>query len=81
MQGLGRRYGAGFNRRHGRSGALFDGRFRAAVVEPGEWTLAALRLVDLSGESQAALPASSAGHRLGLRRDLCRRGLRPRPGR
>ena len=35
MQALGRRYVAAFNRRHGRSGTLWDGRFRAGVVQPG----------------------------------------------
>src|SRR5687768_14980155 len=34
MQAIGRRYVASFNRRHGRSGALWDGRFRGTVVEP-----------------------------------------------
>lgn len=46
MQALGRRFVAAYNRRHRRSGTLWDGRFRAAVVEPGEWSLAALRRVD-----------------------------------
>ena len=35
MQALGRRYGAAFNRRHGRRGTLWAGRFRTAVVQPG----------------------------------------------
>jgi hypothetical protein len=41
MQGLGRRYGAAFNRRHGRRGTLWAGRFRTAVVQAGPhvcWT-------------------------------------------
>lgn len=54
MQALGRRYGAAFNRRHGRSGTLWDGRFRAAVIEPGPATLLALRLIDSAG----ALPGA-----------------------
>src|SRR5437764_337892 len=33
MQSVGRRYTAGFNRRHGRSGTLWDGRFRATVID------------------------------------------------
>jgi len=63
MQALGRRYVGAYNSRHGRSGTLWDGRFRCAVVEPGAWLLAALRLVD----GQAGL--SSAAHRTGGARD------------
>jgi putative transposase len=64
MQAVGRRYVAAFNRRHGRSGTLWDGRFRGTVVEPGETLLEVLRLID-------GLPAarSSAAHRLGERHD------------
>lgn len=75
MQAVGRRYGAAFNRRHGRSGTLWEGRFRAGVVQAGTYLLQCMLLID-------ALPArhglvvspqasrwSSAPHRLGLRRD------------
>lgn len=67
MQALGRRYVQGFNRRHQRSGALWAGRFRAAVVEPGPWLLAALAQVDRLGVASAAW--SSAPHHLGQRHD------------
>ncbi|MCM5678583.1 transposase [Schlegelella sp. S2-27] len=33
MQSLGRRYVAWYNRRHGRTGALWEGRFRAGLIE------------------------------------------------
>ena len=46
MQGLGRRYGAAFNRRHGRRGTLWAGRFRASVVQPGPCLLDAMLFVD-----------------------------------
>lgn len=79
MQSLGRRYAALFNRRHQRSGALWDSRFRSAVLEPGGFTLLALRHVDTllpivadtNPVAGAALsPArSSASQRLGGRRD------------
>ena len=46
MQSVGRRYAASFNRRHVRSGSLWDGRFRAALIEPGEAVLSALRHVE-----------------------------------
>ena len=66
MQALGRRYVSTHNRRHGRSGTLWDGRFRCAVVEPGAAVLEVLRLVD--GLATDGAP-SSAAHRSGGRRD------------
>jgi len=68
VQAVGRRYVAAFNRRHARSGTIWEGRFRAGVVQPGRPTLQSLLLID-------ALPSprtgrwSSAPHRLGLCRD------------
>lgn len=61
MQAVNRRYVSGFNRRHGRSGTLWDGRFRAAVVEPGPLRLQALALID----SAAATGHTTASTRLG----------------
>lgn len=62
VQALGRRYVSAYNRRHRRSGTLWDGRFRCAVVEPGVMRLAALRWID--GQStESAL--TSAAQRLG----------------
>jgi putative transposase len=75
MQALGRRYVAGFNRRHGRSGTLWEGRFRAGVVQEGAPTLQAMLLVDGLPARQGQAPSpqasrwSSAPHRLGLCRD------------
>ncbi len=75
MQSLGRRYGAAFNRRHGRSGTLWEGRFRAGVVQAGAFTLQCLRAVDSlavrHGQSESVRTShwTSAAHRLGLRRD------------
>lgn len=65
VQSVNRRFVAAFNRRHGRSGTLWDGRFRAAVVEPGPLRLQALVLVD----GAAAAEHTTAGHRLGGPRD------------
>jgi putative transposase len=66
VQALGRRYVSAYNRRHGRSGTLWDGRFRCAVVEPGAPRLAALRWID----GQSAEPGlTSASLRLGAPRD------------
>jgi putative transposase len=69
VQSLGRRYVAAFNRRHGRRGSLWDGRFRATVVEPGAWTLDATLHVE--GLALSAPPGArcSAPHHLGRRRD------------
>jgi putative transposase len=66
MQALGRRYVAAHNRRHGRSGTLWDGRFRCGVVEPGAMRLQALCLIDAAA---AEAGFTSAPHRLGGRRD------------
>ena len=71
MQGLGRRYGAAFNRRHGRRGSLWAGRFRTAVVQAGPLQLEAMLFVDQQAPAaaNAGLPWSSLGHHLGQRRD------------
>ena len=72
MQGLGRRYGAGFNRRHRRQGTLWAGRFRATVVQPGALLLDAMLFIDhhpvRTGQVAAAPDHawSSARHHLGL---------------
>ena len=75
MQALGRRYGAAFNRRHGRSGTLWAGRFRAAVVQDGAAARQSLLLIDSLAVRFGQAPSvqanrwSSAPHRLGLQRD------------
>ena len=75
MQGLGRRYGAAFNRRHGRHGALWDGRYRATVVQPGAPLLEVMLFIEQHPvrTEQASAAAdhvwSSARHHLGLLRD------------
>jgi putative transposase len=75
MQSLGRRYVAAYNRRHQRSGTLWDGRFRAAPLEAAGYLLACMRYIELNplrhGLVQAPqdYPWSSAAHHLGLLRD------------
>lgn len=72
MQRIGRRYTAEFNRRHGRSGTLWAGRFRATVVEPEFALLAAMCHVEsdaaMAGDAGAAdgERVSSVAHHLGL---------------
>jgi len=70
MQSVGRRYTAGFNQRHGRSGTLWDGRFRATVVDAPVYLLSCMRFVevdapDLDAEWSAETVSSSAPHHLG----------------
>jgi putative transposase len=76
VQGLGRRHVAQFNRRHGRSGTLWAGRFRAAVLQPGERVLQALQFIDQHAWRHGLVAQaeddlwSSARHHLGRQRDL-----------
>ncbi len=67
MQALGRRYVQAFNRRHARQGAFLAGRYRATVVEDGEWLLASMLQVDILAD-EAGRPGSAA-HHAGQRRD------------
>ncbi|MBV8123598.1 MAG: transposase [Paucibacter sp.] len=75
MQSLGRRFAAVFNRRHQRSGGLWDGRYRAAPLEAGPHLLQLMRFIDLLPVSLGLnlraqdYPWSSAAHHLGARRD------------
>jgi len=75
MQSLGRRYVAAFNRRHGRSGTLWEGRFRAGLVDATTLGLDAVVHVETlpvrEGLTGAAgdWPWSSAAHHLGRHRD------------
>jgi len=75
MQAIGRRYGNSFNRRHAHVGSLWEGRFRATVVEPERHLLTCMRYVErpCPGESDGAgserSPWSSASHHFGERSD------------
>jgi len=46
MQAVGRRYARHFNRVAGRTGTLWEGRFRSAVIEPDAWLLPAMLYVE-----------------------------------
>ncbi len=74
VQAIGRRYVSRFNRRHARSGGLWEGRFRATVVEPEQHLLSCMLFVE-GGARSAPLerdqnPWSSALHHLGARLDV-----------
>lgn len=65
MQDIGRRYVSAYNLRHGRSGPLWDGRFRCAVVEPGVAMLDVLCLIDGHDATATEAPRTTAGQRMG----------------
>lgn len=75
MQALGRRYVAAYNRRHGRQGGLWVGRFRATVLDPAQFLLPAMVFVEQHGvragrvQREEDEPWSSARHHLGLGAD------------
>jgi putative transposase len=46
LQAVGRRYVRAYHARHGGRGALFEGRYRAAIVEPDALFLSALQFVE-----------------------------------
>jgi putative transposase len=77
MQGLGRAYVRYFNDSQGRSGTLWEGRYRAAVLQPERYLLPCMAYIDLN-PVRAGLVAhaqdyawSSHGHYAGLRVDKC----------
>lgn len=73
MQSVGRRYVRAFNLRHGRSGTLWDGRFRSGIIEPGLLVQAMIHIEGLACPNGAAGGEagswSSAPHHIGRRRD------------
>jgi putative transposase len=75
MQSLGRTYAQYFNRRHGRTGTLWEGRYRSTVLEASTYLLPCMVLLDLNPvrAGRVRAPAdyrwSSAAHWLGVRHD------------
>lgn len=73
MQALGRRYVQFFNRRHQRSGTLWEGRYRAAPIQSERHLLACMAYLDLNPvraglvARPADYPWSSHAHYVGLR--------------
>jgi putative transposase len=75
MQKVGRLYVPWFNNKYGRSGTLFQGRFRTSVIDPDAYFLACIRYIELNPlRSQLAFepldyPWSSYAHHAGVRPD------------
>ena len=75
MQAVGRSYVRYFNDRHGRSGTLWEGRYRSTLIETERYLPACMAYIDLNpvraGMVGEALdwPWSSHAHYLGLRSD------------
>lgn len=75
MQALGRRYVAGFNRRHQRQGGLWAGRYRATIIDPTRYLFSCMVFIELHAQrTHAAHRAedyhwSSIAHHLGRRTD------------
>lgn len=62
MQAVGRRYVAHFNRRYGRRGTLWEGRYRATVIEAQRYFMLCSRLVEL-GPLRARLVSAIENYR------------------
>lgn len=75
MQDIGRAYVRWFNKRHSRSGTLFEGRFRSCVVQSDQYLLACTRYIELNPvraklvDFPGAFRWSSYRHNVGLQPD------------
>ena len=82
MQAVGRRYVRYFNDRHGRTGTLWEGRYRSTLIQSDRYLLACMAYIDLNPVRAGMVmeardfPWSSHGHYAGLRQD---RFLTPHP--
>ena len=82
MQAVGRRYVRHFNDRHGRTGTLWEGRYRSTVIETERYLLACMVYIDLNPVRAGLVgqardyPWSSHGHYIGQRSD---RRITPHP--
>jgi putative transposase len=75
MQSLGRRYVRVFNNLHGRTGALWEGRYKATVIESERYLIACMAYIELNPvragmvTHPADYPWSSYTHQVGIRHD------------
>lgn len=75
MQAVGRRYVRYFNDRHGRTGTLWEGRYKSTLIQTDRYLLACMAYIDLNpvragiaGEARD-YPWSSHAHYAGIRHD------------
>jgi putative transposase len=75
MQGVGRRYVRNFNMRHGRTGTLWEGRYRSTLIQAERYLVACMVYIDLNPVRAGLLadpadyPWSSFAHSVGRRVD------------
>ena len=75
MQAVGRSYVRYFNDRHGRSGTLWEGRYRSTLIQTDRYLLTCMAYIDLNPVRAGLVsdardfPWSSHGHYAGLRHD------------
>ena len=75
MQAVGRRYVRLFNDTHGRSGTLWEGRYRSTLIESERYLLTCMAYIDLNPVRAGLVnqardyPWSSHGHHIGLQQD------------
>jgi putative transposase len=73
MQAVGRRYVRYFNDKQGRSGTLWEGRYRSTLIDTDRYLLACMAYIDLNPvraglvREAATYPWSSHAHYVGLR--------------
>ncbi len=60
MQSIGRVYVQRFNTRHGRTGTLWEGRYKAAVVEDERYLITCMRYIELNPVRAGIVPAPGA---------------------
>ena len=82
MQSVGRRYVRYFNQRQGRTGTLWEGRYRSTLIQAERYLLACMAYIDLNpvragiADSVGEYPWSSYSHYVGRRHD---RVISPHP--
>lgn len=75
MQAVGRAYVRWFNVRHGRTGTMWEGRYRSTLIQAERYLLACMVYIELNPvragmlQDPAEYPWSSLGHYLGRRND------------
>jgi putative transposase len=75
MQAVGRRYVRYFNQRQGRTGTLWEGRYKSTLIQSERYLLACMAYIDLNpvrgglAADAASYPWSSHDHYIGRRQD------------